>query len=232
MHKAGRARPGDRDGGAGSASRANYLNEMARRAITSIRRLRAALALLALMALGWAGGSVTFAAFDGQTSNASNSIQSGSVSITDNDNNVAMLGFSNAMPGQSDTSCITVTYNGSLNSNVKLYGTTTGTGLDPYLNVTVTRGSFSSAPGYDSCTNFVADATNYTGAGAGVIYSGTLQNFADSYTAGLVDPTSGTPETWTQGESHVYKFQISLAENVAAEGKNATQAFTWEARNL
>lgn len=195
------------------------------------RRLRALVMLLAVAVLGAAGGSVTFSAFNGQTSNATNTLATGTVSIADNDNNVAMMGFSNALPGTSDTSCLTVTYNGNLSSNVRLYGTTTGTGLDPYLNLTVTRGTFSTAPGYDSCTNFVPDATNYTGAGSGVIYNGTLQAFPDTYAAGLNDPTTAAPETWTSGEIHVYRFQVNVAENVAAEGKNATQAFIWEARN-
>ena len=183
--------------------------------------------------LGVTGGTTTFAAFNGQTSNAANSMQAGSVSITDNDGGVAMMGFSNALPGTSDTSCVNVTYNGSLSSNVRLYGTTGGTGLAQHMNLTVTRGTYSATPpGYDSCTNFVPDATNYNGAGNGVIYNGTLEGFADSYAAGLTDPTPAAQESWTNGESHVYKFQVSVQENVAAEGKTATQSFTWEARNL
>lgn len=205
---------------------------MAATLIRGLRRWRAVAVLVGLMALGAAGGSATFAAFTGTASNANNTMATGTVNIADNDNGVAMMGFSNALPGTSDTSCLTVTYTGSLASNVRLYGTTTGTGLDPYLNLTITRGTFSSAPAYDSCTNFVADATNYTGAGAGVIYSGTLQNFPDSYATGLNDPTTAAPESWATNELHVYKFQISVVENVAAQGKNATQAFTWEARNL
>ena len=197
-----------------------------------IRRSRGAAMLVGCALLGVTGGTTTFAAFNGQTSNATNSMQAGSVSMTDNDGGVAMMGFSNALPGTSDTSCITVTYNGSLSSNVRLYGTTGGTGLDQYMNLTVTRGTFSTAPAYDSCTNFSPDATNYTGAGNGVIYSGTLQNFPDSYAAGISDPTSASPETWTNGELHVYRFQVSVQENVAAEGKSASQSFTWEARNL
>ena len=70
------------------------------------------------------------------------------------------------------------------------------------------------------------DATNYIGAGAGVVYNGTLQGYADDYAGGLVDPPSGGPETWTTGEKHVYKIQVTLQNNAAAAGKNATQDFT------
>jgi predicted dehydrogenase len=199
----------------------------------AVRRSRTAAMLVGCALLGITGGTTTFAAFNGQGSNAGNSVQAGSVSITDNDNGVAMMGFSSALPGTSDTSCITVTYNGSLSSNVRLYGTTGGTGLAQYMNLTVTRGTYSATPpAYDSCTNFVPDATNYTGAGTGVVYNGTLEGFADNYAAGLTDPTTAAQETWTSGESHVYRFQVSVQENVAAEGKTATQSFTWEARNL
>ena len=125
-----------------------------------------------------------------------------------------------------------MTYTGSLDAAVRLYGTTTGTGLDQYLDLKVTRGTYSpSNPGFDSCTNFTADATNYIGAGAGVVYNGTVQGYADDYAGGLVDPTSGSPETWTSGEKHAYKIQVTLQNNAAAAGKNATQDFTWEARN-
>ena len=114
---------------------------------------------------------------------------------------------------------------------MRLYGTTTGSGLDPYLDLTVTRGSFSSAPAFDACTTFTADSTDYIGAGSGVIYSGTLQVFADGYAAGLVDPTAGSLESWTSGETHVYKLRVTVQNNASAQAKNASQTFSWEARN-
>ena len=45
-------------------------------------------------------------------------------------------------PGNTDTGCIKVSYAGSLASEVRLYGTTSGTGLDAYLDLTVTRGTY------------------------------------------------------------------------------------------
>ena len=64
-----------------------------------------------------------------------------------------------------------------------------------------------------------------------MVYNGTLQGFPDSYAAGIVDPPSGGAEAWTNAEVHVYRFEVTLQSNVLAEGKNATQTFTWEARN-
>jgi hypothetical protein len=46
-----------------------------------------------------------------------------------------------------------------------------------------------------------------------------------------VDPTAASPESWATNEVHVYRFQVTQQNNALAQGKNATQTFTWEARN-
>jgi hypothetical protein len=111
-----------------------------------------------------------------------------------------------------------------------LYATVSGA-LAPYLTLTVTRGT-DSAPSFSSCANFTADATDYIGQGAGVVYQGSLSGYPTDYASGIVDPKPATPETWTTGEAHSYRFNISLDNNLAAQGLSATAAFTWEARNL
>ena len=212
-------------------------------AVTSPRRARSrfrriGLSLLVLGGFGTIAGVNTFGAFTDTTPNGGNQFTSGTVDIDDNDNGVALLTLTNGEPGTTDLGCITVTTNGSLDSNVRLYGTTTGTGLDAYADLTVERGTFAGAPpGFDDCTGFTPDAVNYLGAGNGVIYSGTLQAFPDTWAAGVVDPTAGSPETWTTGESHVYRFTVAIqnpgdgSEN-PAQGLTAEQALIWEARNI
>jgi hypothetical protein len=171
-----------------------------------------------------------FSAFSFTTPNSGNTGTAGTVALTDNDSGTAMLTMSNAKPGDTDTSCIQVTSTGTLPSLVKLYGTTTGTGLDAYLTLTVTRGT--GAAGFDDCTGFTPDAVNYAGLGAGVLHNGTLTSYPDSYAAGTTDPrTASIPEAWTTGETHSYKLQLTVADNNAAQTLNVTQAFTWEARN-
>ena len=191
-----------------------------------------ALGAAVLLLLGSLVGVGTWSAFSSTTENPTNTFSAGTVTLTDNDSGSTMLGLTNAKPGDNDTSCITVSYSGSLPATVRLYGATTGTGLDQYTNLTVTRGTTTSA--FDNCTGFSADSTEYLGLGqgAGVVYNGTLQGFADTYAAGLVDPTSGTPETWTNPESHAYKLVVSVQDTNLAQGLNATQTFTWEARNI
>jgi predicted ribosomally synthesized peptide with SipW-like signal peptide len=190
------------------------------------RLLLTALVLGGLVAVA---GTATFSAFSSQTSSSGNSFAAGTVQLTDNDAGTAMLAMTNAQPGDSDTSCILLTYSGTLDSTVRLYGAVAGA-LGPYLTLTVTRGTDSS-PSFDSCTNFSADATDYIGSGNGVVYQGLLSAFPSTYATGLVDPTSGSPETWTSSEAHSYRFVVTLANDNGAQGQSATAAFTWEARN-
>jgi predicted ribosomally synthesized peptide with SipW-like signal peptide len=190
------------------------------------------LSLIALVLIGVVAGTLTSAAFSDTSDNSGNAFQAGSVAITDNDSGDLMMSMSNAKPGASSSSCINVTYGGSLNAGVRLYGTTTGTGLDQYLTLTVTRGSFgSSVPAFATCTGFSPDPVDYLGAGNGVVYNGTLQGFADGFASGTVDPIAGSAETWSTGESHAYRFVVSLQDNSGAEGLTAQQTFTWEARS-
>lgn len=195
-------------------------------------RRRHMLVAAALAVAAASAGSVTWAAFTATTQNNGSQIQAGSVSLGDNDNDASMMSMSGGLPGTTRNGCIKVTYSGSLPSSVRLYGTTAGTGLDQYLDLRVTRGTFSAPePAFASCTNFQADGTNYVGAGPGVIYDGTLQAFPDTYATGIVDPVSGSPESWTAGEVHVYRFDVTVQSDINGEGLSATQEFAWEARN-
>ena len=174
-------------------------------------------------------GTGTYAAFSGTTANPANAFTAGTVAIADNDAGGSLLSLSNARPGDSSTGCIKITYSGSLNANVRLYATASGS-LPSYLTLTVTRGTDSS-PSFPTCGSFTADSNNYFGAGNGVIYSGNMSGFPGSYATGLVDPTSGSPETWSTSEAHSYKFVVSVQNNASAQGLSSTASFTWEARN-
>jgi Rieske Fe-S protein len=187
------------------------------------------LSALVVGVVGAIAGAGSYSAFTSTTTNSGNSLAAGTVVIDDNDSGTAMLALTTAKPGDTDTSCIRIRSTGTLASSVRLYGTITGS-LGTYLTLTVTRGTDSS-PSFDSCTNFTADATNYNGDGAGVIYTGTLAAFPASYAAAIVDPKAATPESWTTNEVHSYKFAITVQDNNAAQGLTASAAFTWEARN-
>ncbi len=192
------------------------------------RRLLLSIILVGLV--GVVAGVGTYAAFFSSTANPGNSFAAGTVYITSNGLSGALVAMTSAKPNSPPTTgCIQVTYNGTLNSSVRLYGSTTGT-LAQYLTLTVTRGTNSSP--FNSCAGFTADATNYIGAGPGVIYSGNLNAFPTTYAAGIVDPTAGAPATWITSEAHAYRFVLTVQNNPAAQALSSTAAFTWEARNL
>lgn len=193
------------------------------------RRYRIATSVAVVAMAGSTVGMQTYAAFSSTTSNAANAFSSGTVYLSDNDNGSAVVSLATAKPGDASTGCIRVLYTGSLASTVRLYGTVTGA-LAPYLTLTVTRGTDSS-PSFKSCTNFTADATNYTGQGAGVVYSGLLSAYPASYAAGLGDPTTASPATWNTNDAHSYKFTVTLNDDNNAQGLTAASTFTWEARN-
>jgi hypothetical protein len=180
-----------------------------------------ALTLLGLVAVS--AGTATFGAFSSVTGASENRFAAGTVTIADNDAGTAMLGFEDGVPGSSDTSCIRVTYSGSLDAEVRLYAAVAGE-LAPYLTLTVTRGADSSA--FDTCGSFVPDA------GGGVVYDGPLSAFPANWSGGLVDGAAGAPEVWQTSEAHAYRFTVSLGSDTAAQGRSATASFTWEAQNL
>src|SRR5438093_8912731 len=99
--------------------------------------------MLTVGVLGTLAGVGTQAAFFSTTANGSDNFAAGTVYLTDNDSGAAMLSLSNATPGSSDTSCIRVRFDGSLDSTVRLYATVSGN-LAQYLNLVVTRGTDSS----------------------------------------------------------------------------------------
>jgi hypothetical protein len=180
-----------------------------------------------MLVLATSSAGVAYAAYSARVQNTANRITAGTVVLSDNDGGQAMLSLTNAALGASDTSCVRTTYDGTLPSGVRHYATVTGA-LAPYLTLRVTRGA--GAGTFDSCTGFTADATNYIGAGAGVIYDGKLSGYPTSAAAAIVDPSdAGGPETWIAGETHDYRFQVTLDNDPAAGGLAATATFTWQA---
>ncbi len=190
---------------------------------------RVMIASLVALLLGIAGGVGTYAAYSNTAKSNANSFGAGTVNLSDNATGL-LVTLSSAKPGDSSTGCIKVSYSGSLNANVHLYTASVTGSLASYVSLTVTRGTL---PGSAfNCSGFNPDGTNYIGAGAGVIYSGTLAAYPNTYGGGIVDPTSGSPATWTTGTAVAYQVTVTLNNNAAAQGLSSNATFTWEARNL
>jgi Camelysin metallo-endopeptidase len=187
--------------------------------------------LLSFLLVGVLGGLAAFgifAAFSSTTSNSGNTFDSGTVVIGDNDANSALYNVTNAKPGTSQSSCIKVTYTGSLAADVHLYTTSSVGSLGQYIDLTITPGT-QAVSTFPSCTGFVPDLT-------GAIYTGTLANFAstkNSYANGVSTYPFGTT-SWVNNSSDVYQFTVTLQSSApdAAQGQSTgSHAFTWEARN-
>ncbi|HEX8067983.1 MAG TPA: TasA family protein [Thermoleophilaceae bacterium] len=189
--------------------------------------------LLTLMVVGVAASVVAvgvFSAFSSTTSNSGNQLTAGTVAIGDNDAGAAMFNnVTGGKPGTTIQRCITVTYTGSLDSDVRLYTTDASSGtLAPYVDVTIEPGSYSGAPpAFPSCTGFTADS-------GGAIYTGTLANFRttkNSYANGVVD-NPGSSTKWAQNDAVVYRVSYTVQDTNAAQGlTTGSHSFTWEARN-
>ncbi|GLY00505.1 MULTISPECIES: hypothetical protein [Actinoplanes] len=161
------------------------------------------------------------AMFSGGTDNQSDSWQTGTVALSDDDAGVAL--FSSGADGlltggQVLTRCIVVKYDGTLTSNtsVKLWSTATGA-LAPYLNLTVDQGSGSTD----------RDCTNFTASTAG-IYTGTVSGLAAASTNFATGAGSWSPST--NGATMTYRFTVTVQSVAAAQGKSASGTFTWEAQ--
>ena len=110
-----------------------------------------------------------------------------------------------------------VIYSGKLlPSDVNLYGVSGGTGLDAYLDVTVEEGS---GGVFGNCTGFTPTST---------IFTGTLTSFAATHTNFATGAGAWNPAV--NPESRTYRFTVTLQDDNAAQGLNATATFTWEAQ--
>jgi hypothetical protein len=118
------------------------------------------------------------------------------------DRGSAVLSLQNAKPGDSTSGCLRLVYRGSKPARVLLYGATSGTGFDRYLEMRVERGA--------SCN----------GGRRKLVFDGTLQDFPDA-------PGGAIEETWSPDESHAYRFEIAVRDDNAAQGLTARQTFTW-----
>jgi hypothetical protein len=187
---------------------------------TTQRRQRPGIAVLVPLAL-LASSAVVYqasnAAFTGTTATPSNTWASGTVSLTDNDSNIALFTAAGLKPGDSGTKCMVVTYTGSLTAAVRLYTTSySDNGLAQYLTFTVDEGTGGDA----ACTGFTP-GTN--------LYTGTLNGFSSksSYATGV----SAWAPAGGSGATKTYRFSWTLQDNDLAQNKSSAAMFTWEAQN-
>lgn len=170
----------------------------------------------------------TTAAFSDTTDNPGNTFTTGNVQITDDDGGAtAMFSVSDMLPGTTATRCINVTYSGSQDAGVRLYGSATGTALTDYLDLTVERSTGAAGGVSFSCTGFddVNKLSVWTATNGDF---GTFLASKTDYATGADTwaPLGGTPTTVS------YRFTVTLQDDNNAQGKSSTVALTWESQGV
>ena len=181
-------------------------------------KLLATIAVLGLLLTAVA--AVVHSSFTATAGNEGNTFEAGSISLTDNDGAKVLFDVDGLEPASPPVvRCIEVGYasKGELTAKVRLYGETSGA-LAEHLRLKVVRGMWAGPrPAAGSCGDaFVPQEA---------LFDGTLATFPRAWQDGIQDP-----HTWEDGDRLFYRLEASLANTDAAQGKSATQAFTFEAR--
>lgn len=185
--------------------------------------------LLVLGIVACIAGAGVFSAFSSQTDNPGNVISAGTVKLEDNDGSTALYSITGAKPGDSKTSCIKVTYVGTLPATVKLFTPSAIGELGPYVDLKIEAGTQTTST-FPSCTGFTPAATGAT------VYEGTLAAFAaanTSFANGITTNPAGATK-WETNSSVVYQVTATLQSGApeAAQGKTTgSHIIRWEAQN-
>jgi predicted ribosomally synthesized peptide with SipW-like signal peptide len=184
--------------------------------------------LLVLGIVACIAGAGVFSAFSSKTDNPNNVVTAGTVAIEDNDGGSALYSMTAAKPGESTTSCIKVTYTGSLASTVKLFTPSTIGELGPSVNLKI-EGGTQASPTFPGCTGFAPDGA--------ALYEGTLAAFAtehNTYANGVTDFPGTVATKWVTNDNVVYRVTATLSASAtdAAQGKTTgSHILRWEAQN-
>lgn len=180
--------------------------------------------LLVIGVVGTVAGVGSFSAFTSQADNDDNVVAAGTVVLADNDGGTAPLyEITDAKPADTQTSCIRVSYTGSLDATVKLYTPSTIGALGPEVNLKIESGT-QAAPSYPDCTGFAAETT---------LFDAALSTFPTTYAGGITDfPGAGTK--WVSADAVVYRVTATLSASAGDAVQGATtglHTLRWEARN-
>jgi spore coat-associated protein N len=175
------------------------------------KRTVAVLAVV-LLAVGVAVGSG--ATFTAQTANPGNSFASGTLTMSNSKDNVAVLTASGMKPGDTTSGTVDIGNTGSLSGVFSLSRTnlTNSDAVNPLsmqMNLVV-----------KDCGNF-ASGTPTCDAGDPNVYSGTLDAMSSSVALG----------TYAAGEQHRYEFTVTFASGAGNQyqGDSTSARFQWDA---
>lgn len=177
-------------------------------------------AILVAGLLVWQGST---AAFTADTRNTGNNWQTGSVTLTDDDEGAAAFRIDGVTPGQTGERCLVVTSESTVPGEVRTYvGNLGAHGLEDYIKVSFaigTGGTFADCTGFTPTTTLPAESL------------ADIATTFDSYATGAMPwTTTGTPgeytvyrATWTFDTTSLTQEQID-----ALQGKSASIDVEWE----
>lgn len=165
-------------------------------ALVSLVAVPAALALSGLVV-----AQSSYSAYSSTTVSPTSNWDTGTVALSDDDANAAAFSVPNARPGATGSRCLVVTSNGSLPSQVRIYGANGSgtTSLAAYLDLTITQGTGGS---FGSCAGFTPLSSGAE------VFHGSLVTFGTGRTSyangvGGWNPTGAAPESRTYQLSYV-----------------------------
>ena len=197
--------------------------------------VRTTMVLLAILLASFSILATSRAVFTATTTNAGNNFAAGSVAISDDDTGSVLFNIGNFAPGETFENCIAVTYDGTLDADVRLYGanlaTTTLLNLAPEINLAIDEGTLSGFTATElggnegDCTGFVFGSTLTAG-------GETLDSFATSHT-NFGNGLSTWAPLGSSSDTRTYRFTVELDPAVgdAYQGMDAQIDFVWEAQN-
>jgi len=174
---------------------------------------------LAVVASGALIATASYAAFSSSTDNAANSWRTGAVSLSDDDQGVALFDVEDLVPGSAGSNCITVTANTTNASTVKLFTADAADddALAEHVGLTVERGSLGTP---DDCSTFTTTTTVHDGTLAGLMASESFGTGVDAW-----KPTTGTAST-----TYRVSYDLSEAAPNTVQSSEAGTTFVWEAQ--
>lgn len=175
-----------------------------------------------LLALALTAGLVirtSSAVFTAQTDNTGNSVEAGTVVLSDDDGGTALLTMTNIAPGEFSRECIVVTYDGTLDPEpVRVFSTssfstspaatgpgTAATTMQAWVNITIEQG---------------ADADCTTFSGTTIVPSTPLDDW-HAATSGGYDAGAGTWDPGAGPVSRAYRITLELDETTGNDFQGA-----------
>ena len=182
--------------------------------------------------------SVSRAAFTASTGNDANSARAAAIVLSDDDDGQTLFTLTDVSPATDEERCIQVDYRGGFDSgDVKLYATpvhpATELGdLAPYLELDVDRvpsddATFQAAlasPTTDCATFDAITAAGATPTAIAIGGTGTLADVPTDHASGLV-AMPGSDGTY------VFRFRLTVTDDPAAAGTDASWNLVWETRD-